>query len=52
MEEKELKRIQNLAKIKINLLNPYAMIAEAIRQELLEKDKEQEKPLQRNGVVL
>lgn len=52
MEDKELKRIQNLAKIKINLLNPYAMIAEAIRQELLEKDKEQEKPLQNHRSVI
>ena len=52
MEDKVRNTIQNFAKIKINLLNPYAMIAEAIRQELLEKDKEQEKPLQRNGVVL
>lgn len=52
MEEKVRKTIQNFAKIKINLLNPYAMIAEAKRQELLEKDKEQEKPLQNNGSVI
>lgn len=52
MEEKVRKTIQNFAKIKINLLNHYAMIAEAKRQELLEKDKEQEKPLQRNGSMI
>ena len=51
MEDEELKKIQNLAKIKINILNPYAMIAEAMKQELSENIK-QEKPLQRNGSVI